>query len=80
MESGGTARITSCLCKTGKVVIGEHVSDDDSCGTLTKNWWMQEDDVKWPCYKGTNKAKKPDNGLLPVDHPPINFKAKKGQQ
>jgi hypothetical protein len=89
MEAPGAARITSHFFKTGKVVIGEHVSNDDSSSWMVM-WHSYQDLVdagwkmmlaQWPRYsKGKNEAKKPNNGFLPVNHPPMHFKAGEGHQ
>ncbi len=87
MEATGSARITKRLFEAGKVVIGEHVGDDDSsCRMVMRHSFQELIDAgkmqlaDWPRYNGKSKGKKPDNGLLPVDHPPIVFRADKGHQ
>jgi hypothetical protein len=85
MEAEGTARTCRRLFKTEAVLIEEYVSDDDSscCKILTHSFSDliqagQLADALWPRY--ASGQKKPDSGLLPVEHPKITFLADKGHR
>jgi hypothetical protein len=85
MEATGAARLVKRLSTDGIVYIGEYVSDDDSSSRamLTHSYkdsieagLMASEDR--PRYK--HGGKKPDNGRLPINHPPITFLADKGHR
>jgi hypothetical protein len=87
MGAVGAARITECLFETGKLLIVQRVGDDNSCCRMLMRHSFQGliDASKMTltqrprCSMGKTKAKKPDNGLLPANHPPIDFKPDKGE-
>jgi hypothetical protein len=87
MEATSATRITNRLFETGKVVIAKHVGDDDSsCHLVVRHSFIEligkekMQSADWPRYNGESKANPPDNGLLPVGHPPIIFRADKGHR
>jgi hypothetical protein len=87
MEAAGSGRLTTNLFDTGKVVIGTHVGDNDSSCRMLMCHSFQDlidegkmESAAWSRYKGKGKIKKPNDGLLPVLHPPIVFKGDKGHR
>jgi hypothetical protein len=85
MEAAGSSRLTIKRFDTGEVVIGEHVGDDDSSYRMVMRHSYQDlinagkmRSDEWPRFKGNKK--KPDDGLLPVPHPIIVFRADKGHR
>lgn len=87
MEAVCSGRLTAQPFIAGKVVIGEHLGNDGSSSQMVMRHSFQDlidagkmESAAWPQYKGKGKRKKPDNGLLPVLHPHIVFKADKGHR
>jgi hypothetical protein len=85
MEAEGAARIARRLFEKYEVFIEEYVSDNDSSchKILTHSFWDlilegQLTEALWPRTKSGRK--KPNSGLLPVDHPTIVFLADKGHR
>jgi hypothetical protein len=85
MEAEGAARTARRMFETYEVFIEEYVSDDDSsCRKILTHsfWdlifegWLTE--ALWPRTKSGRK--KPNSGLLPVDHPQIVFLVDKGHR
>jgi hypothetical protein len=85
MEAEGAARIARRLFENYEVFIEEYVSDDDSScrKILTHSFWDlifagRLTEALWPRSKSGRK--KPNTGLLPVEHPNIVFLADKGHR
>jgi hypothetical protein len=80
------ASIVKCLFGYYNVFVKEYVSDHDS--SCQKNLTHLFSDLilaakltnaEWPRYKnGQNKSNNLNNGLLPVEHPKIEFLADTG--
>jgi hypothetical protein len=84
MEAIGSAEIVRDLFDRYDAYVHEYVGDDDSSTKkVLRHSWKEEmeaglrDDV--PRYE-TSRAKKPDNGLLPIEHPSITWLADKGHR
>jgi hypothetical protein len=63
MEAAGVARITTGLFKTGKVMIGEHIGDNNFNFRMVMHHSFQKlikagrmTLAEWPGYKGKSKA------------------------
>jgi hypothetical protein len=83
MEAEGAARIARRLFEKYEVFIEEYVSDDNSScpGLLTNSFWdlIFEGRLTEALWTRTKSGrKKPNSGLLPVDHPQTVFLADKG--
>jgi hypothetical protein len=87
MEAAGAAKIVCRMFanEEDKCCISHLVTDDDSSvrKILTHSYQEMIEATlitinDWPRY--SNGQKKPDNGLLPLDHQPITFLADKGHR
>ncbi len=83
MEAVGSANIVQGLFKNYNAYIHEYVGDDDSSTKkVLRHSWAEEYDrgliLEVPKY--INRKAKPDNGLLPINHPAIIWLADKGHR
>ena len=85
MEAIGSAKIVQNLFKNYPAYIYEYVGDDDSSTKkVLRHSWKDEVDAgirrEEDFPRNKNGQKKPDNGLLPIDHPSIIWLADKGHR
>jgi hypothetical protein len=83
MEAIGSSRIVERLFENYQAYIHEYVGDDDSSTKkVLRHSWQDEMDagLRTDVPRYANNSKKPDNGLLPIEHPFITWLADKGHR
>ena len=80
MEAIGSSKIVDQIFDKYKAYIYEYVGHNDSSTKRVLRHWYQDEVDYWMRFEVPRDAtgkKKPDNGLLPIDHPAIMWLADK---
>ena len=83
MEAIGSSEIVDRIFRKYSAYIHEYVGDDDSSTKRVLRHSYQDEVDHWmrlDVPRDVSGKKKPDNGLLPIDHPTIIWLADKGHR